>query len=97
MSQPSTVMFNNESRYPEGSGVVIRSLRRKTCTAPGVYRSCAHPAYNYTVPATAKRDGGLLYARSTDGCARNRCTGYWRRLQRARRRLERVHRRGMLP
>ena len=37
--------------------------------APGVYRSCAHPTYNYTVPATAKRDGGLLYARSTDGCA----------------------------
>ena len=37
--------------------------------APGVYHSCAHPAYNYTVPATAKRDGGLLYARSTDGCA----------------------------
>ena len=36
MSQPSTVMFNNKSRYPEGSGVEIRSLRRKTCTAPGV-------------------------------------------------------------
>jgi hypothetical protein len=29
--------------------------------------TCAHPGYNYTVPKTAHRDGGLLYARSTDG------------------------------
>ena len=29
--------------------------------------NCAHPGYNYTVPKTAHRDGGLLYARSTDG------------------------------
>ena len=29
--------------------------------------TCAHPGYNYTVPRTAHKDGGLLYARSTDG------------------------------
>ena len=29
--------------------------------------TCAHPGYNYTVPKTAHKDGGLLYARSTDG------------------------------
>lgn len=29
--------------------------------------SCAHPGYNWTTPKSMHRDGGLLYASSTDG------------------------------
>jgi hypothetical protein len=36
-------------------------------TSPSNPTKCAHPTYNYTVPNATHSDGGLLYARSTDG------------------------------